>query len=99
MGFRLPNGELEDALRCQVYRLARPRIWERMKFCLDKPGCYHPEWRGRVSKVRAEWRGTKTAVWLKPHPMLASLRQREQSALAWAGASLVDSRARAMTKG
>jgi hypothetical protein len=34
--FKLPNGELED-------RLTRPRVWQRMRFCLDEQGRYHPE--------------------------------------------------------
>lgn len=79
--FKLPNGELEDALRCRVYRLARPRMWERLKFCLDKQGRYHPEWEAEFRKVRAEWRGTPAAVWLEPHPILASLRQKEQAGI------------------
>ncbi len=77
--FRLGNGELEDALRCRVYRLARPRFWERMKFCLDKQGRYHPEWEDEFRKVRARWRGTEMAVWLEPHPILATLRQKEEA--------------------
>ena len=76
--FRLGNGELEDALRCRVYRLARPRMWERLKFCLDKEGRYHPEWEEEFRRVRARWRGTEMAVWLEPHPILESLRRKEQ---------------------
>ena len=79
--FKLPNGELEGALRCRVFRLARPRMWERLKFCLDKQGRYHPEWEEVFRRVRAEWRGTEMKVWLEPHPILASLRQKEQSGL------------------
>jgi hypothetical protein len=76
--FKLPNGELEDALRCRVFRLARPRVWERMRFCLDKQGRYHPEWEEEFWRVRAAWRGTSLEVWLEPHPILASLRQEGQ---------------------
>ena len=76
---RLPNGELEDALRCRVYRLARSRVWERMRFCLDRQGRYHPEWEEEFRRVRAAWRGTSLEVLLEPHPILASLRQKEQA--------------------
>jgi hypothetical protein len=79
--FKLPNGELEEGLRCRVYRLARPRMWERLRFCLDKQGRYHSEWEEDFRRVRAEWRGTDMAVWLEPHPILATLRQREQAGL------------------
>lgn len=79
--FEPPGGALEEGLRCRVYRLARPRMWERMRFCLDKQGRYHPEWEEEFRRVRAEWRGTPTAVWLEPHPILATLRQKEQSGL------------------
>jgi hypothetical protein len=78
-GFELPSDALEDALRCRVYRLARPRMWERLRFCLDKQGRYHAEWGAEFRRVRAEWRGTEMAVWLEPHPILATLRQKEQS--------------------
>jgi hypothetical protein len=77
--FKLPNGEMEDALRCRVFRLSRPRMWERLKFCLDKQGRYHPEWEDEFRRVRAAWRGTSLEVWLEPHPILATLRQNEQS--------------------
>jgi hypothetical protein len=72
---------LEDGLRCRVYRLARPRMWERLRFCLDKQGRYHREWEEEFRRVRAEWRGTDMAVWLEPHPILATLRQKERSGL------------------
>lgn len=75
--FEFPGGALEHGLRCRVYRLARPRMWERLRFCLDKQGRYHPEWEEEFRRVRAEWRGTPTAVWLEPHPILATLRQKE----------------------
>ena len=77
--FRLGNGELEDALRCRVYRLARPRLWERLRFCLDKQGRCHPEWEEEFRKVRARWRGTDMEIFLEPHPILESLRQKEQA--------------------
>jgi hypothetical protein len=77
--FRLGNGELEDALRCRVYRLARPRFWERMRFCLDKQGRYHPEWEEEFRTVRARWRGTDMEIFLEPHPILAALRQKEEA--------------------
>ena len=54
---------------------------EPMKFCLDKQGRYHPEWQEEFRKVRAAWRGTSLEAWLEPHPILASVRQREQSGL------------------
>jgi hypothetical protein len=79
--FELPNGELEDALRCRVFRLARPRMWERLRFCLDKQGRYHPEWEEEFRRVRAEWRGTDMEIWLEPHPILATLRQKAQAGL------------------
>jgi hypothetical protein len=78
--FKLPNGEMEDALRCRVFRLSRPRMWERLKFCLDKQGRYHPEWEEEFRRTRAAWRGTTLEVWLEPHPILATQRQKEQSA-------------------
>jgi hypothetical protein len=76
--FEFPGGALEDGLRCRVYRMARPQMWERLRFCLDKQGRYHPEWEEEFRRVRAEWRGTDMAVWLEPHPILATLRQKEQ---------------------
>ena len=85
-GFEPPSDTLEDGLRCRVYRLARPRMWERMRFCLDRLGRYHAEWEAEFRRVREEWRGTEMAVWLEPHPILASLRQKEQVAQARAHA-------------
>lgn len=79
-GFEPPSDALEDGLRCRMYRLARPRVWERMRFCLDRYGRYHPEWEEEFRRVRARWRGTSLGVWLEPHPILASLRQKEQAA-------------------
>jgi hypothetical protein len=73
--FEFPSGAVEDGLRGRVYRLARPRMWERLRFCLDKQGRYHGEWEAEFRRVRAEWRGTDMAVWLEPHPILATLRQ------------------------
>jgi hypothetical protein len=78
--FEFPSGALEEGLRCRVFRLARPRMWERMRFCLDKQGRYHAEWEEEFRRVRAEWRGTPMGVWLEPHPILATLRQKENRA-------------------
>jgi hypothetical protein len=50
-----------------------------LKFCLDKQGRYHPEWEEEFRRVRAAWRGTSLEVWLEPHPILATLRQNEQT--------------------
>jgi len=50
-----------------------------MRFCIDKQDRYRPEREEEFRRVRAEWRGTKTAVWLKSHPILASLRRKEQA--------------------
>jgi hypothetical protein len=36
--------ELEGGLRSRTYRLARPRYWERIRYCLDREGYYHREW-------------------------------------------------------
>jgi hypothetical protein len=86
--FKLPNGEMEDALRCRVFRLARPRMWERLKFCLDKQGRYHPEWEEEFRRVRAAWRGTSLEVWLEPHPILATLRQTDQAGVSGCSGAL-----------
>jgi hypothetical protein len=53
-----------EGLRCRVFRLAAPRMWERLKFWLDKQGRCHPEWEEEFRRVRAEWHGTEMAVWL-----------------------------------
>jgi hypothetical protein len=79
--FEFPGGALEHGLRCRVYRLARPRMWERMKFCLDRHGRYHPEWEEEFRRTRAAWRGTPMEIWLEPHPILATLRQKEGAGL------------------
>ena len=70
------SGALEQGLRWRVYRLARPRMWERLKFCLDKWGGYHPEWSATFRRVRREWLGTDMEVWLEPHPIVATRWQR-----------------------
>jgi hypothetical protein len=62
-----------------MFRLARPRMWERLKFCLDKQGHYYREWEEEFRRVRADWRGTDMEVWLEPHPILATLGQKEPS--------------------
>jgi hypothetical protein len=49
-------------------------MWERLRFCLDKQGRYHPEWEEEFGKWTA-WRGTSLEVWLEPHPIMATLRQ------------------------
>jgi hypothetical protein len=74
------SGSLEEGLRCRVFRRARPRMWERLRFCLDKQGRYHSEWEEEFRRVRAAWRGTEMEVWLQPHPILATLRQQAYAA-------------------
>ena len=80
-----PDWTPEEAFRCRVFRLARPRMWERLRFCLDKQGRYHPDWEAKFRRVRAEWRGTDMEVWLEPHPILATLRQMAQAEMSQAG--------------
>jgi hypothetical protein len=75
------SGALEQGLRWRVHRLARPRMWERLKFCLDKWGGYHPEWAATFRRVRREWRGTDMEVWLEPHPIEATRRRMEEAGL------------------
>ena len=70
-----PEPEMESALRARVYRLPRPRFWERIRYCLDHEGNYHPEWQGRFRECRRELRNSPMAMWLEPHPILADLRQ------------------------
>ena len=48
----LSRETLEEGLRCRVFRLARPRMWKRMRFCLDKQGRYNPEWEAEFRRVR-----------------------------------------------
>ncbi len=69
---------MESGLRSRVYPLARPRFWERLRYCLDSDGNYHPEWRGRFRQYRRELRNSPLAMWLEPHPVLARLRQRPE---------------------
>jgi hypothetical protein len=70
--------EMENGLRACVYPLGRPRFWERIRYCLDEEGNYHPEWQGRFRELRREMRNSGMAMWLEPHPLLAKLRQEEQ---------------------
>lgn len=57
-------------------------MWKRLRFRLDKQGLYHPEWEKEFRRVRAEWPFTDVAVWLEPHPILATLWQKGQAGLA-----------------
>ena len=75
--------EMETGLRSQVYQLGRPRFWERMRYCLDREGNYHPELRGWFRQYRRELRAAGAGMWLEPHPVLTFLRQEKQR---WAGA-------------
>jgi hypothetical protein len=83
--------ELETGLRSRIYRLGRPRYWEQIRYCLDRRGCYHPEWRGPYRKVRQQLRDSGQGVWLEPHPIRALMRQQQQATqaggdqTAWAG--------------
>ncbi len=84
---RLPAGrgpEWETGLRCRVYPLGRPRFWERIRYCLDQEGNYHPEWQGRYRKVRREIRNSSMAGWLEPYPILTEQWQQEERE-AWHG--------------
>ena len=74
-------GIFEQGLRCRVYRLARPRMWERPKLCLDKWGGYHPEWAATFRRARREWMGTDMEVWLEPHLVQATMRRMEEAGL------------------
>jgi hypothetical protein len=58
--------ELESGLRSKAYRLAKPRYWERIRYCLDRDGYYHPEWQGECRKLRRELRLAGLAVLLEP---------------------------------
>lgn len=69
--------EMETSLRSRVYALGRPRFWERIRYCLDLDGNYHPEWQGRFRECRRELRNSPMAMWLEPHPILAELRQQQ----------------------
>jgi hypothetical protein len=75
--------ELEGGLRSRAYVLARPRYWERIRYCLDREGYYHPEWQGLYRQERRELRNAGLAVLLEPHPILASMRQQEQQRQSW----------------
>jgi hypothetical protein len=72
-----PGPEFESGLRSRIYRLGRPRYWEQIRYCLDRRGCYHPEWRGPYRKLRREMRESGMGAWLEPHPFLALQRQQE----------------------
>jgi hypothetical protein len=63
------GGVLEDGLRCLVFRLARPRFWERLRFCLDKQGQYHPEWETEYRRQRISLRRAGLGCWLEPNPL------------------------------
>jgi len=73
-----PGPEMESGLRCKAYRLARPREWERLRYCLDREGNYHPEWRGAYRERRRQMREAGLGVWLEPYPFRALERQQEQ---------------------
>jgi len=73
-----PGPEMETGLRSKVYPLGQPPFWERIRYCLDQDGNYHPEWQGRFRQWRQELRNSPMAMWLEPHPILAELRQEEQ---------------------
>jgi hypothetical protein len=65
--------ELESGLRSKAYRLGKPRYWERIRYCLDREGYYHPEWQGECRRVRRELRQAGLAVLLEPpHPRVPS---------------------------
>ena len=68
---------METGLRARVHPLARPRFWERIRYCLDPDGNYHPEWRGKFRQYRQELRQSPMATWLEPHPILAELRRQQ----------------------
>ncbi len=70
--------EMETGLRSRVYSLGRPRFWERLRYCLDTNGNYHPEWQGKFRQYRRELRNSPLAMLLEPHPVLAMLRQQEE---------------------
>ncbi len=72
--------EMESGLRSQTYQLGRPRFWERIRYCLDREGNYHPELRGWFRQYRRELRNAGLGVWLEPHPILATLRQEAEKA-------------------
>jgi len=72
------ESEMEGGLRSRAYRMGRPRFWEQIRYCLDREGVYHPEWRVRYSQLRQELRGSPMAVWLEPHPILAGIRLEAQ---------------------
>jgi hypothetical protein len=80
-GLDVPDAgcEMEAGLRSRVYRLGRPRFWERIRYCLDREGYYHPEWRGPYRKWRRELANSSEAVWLEPHPILAALQQQQEA--------------------
>ena len=71
-GGEAPQEGVEAGLRSRVYRLARPRFWERIRYCLDRDGYYHPEWRGAYRELRRQLRNSPMAIWLEPHPIRAA---------------------------
>jgi len=68
---------MESGLRSRVHPLARPRFWERIRYCLDPEENYHPEWQGRFRQYRRELRNSPMAMWREPHPVLAQLRRQQ----------------------
>ena len=70
---------METGLRSRVHPPAGPRFWERIRYCLDPEGNYHPEWQGKFRQYRRGLRNSPMAMWLEPHPILAWLRQQSGS--------------------
>jgi hypothetical protein len=65
-----PAGDaVEEGIRCLVFRLAKPRFWERLRFCLDKAGRYHPELEEGYRRQRARLRQVGLGYWLQPNPL------------------------------
>jgi hypothetical protein len=74
-----PAGDaVEEGIRCLVFRLARPRFWERLRFCLDKEGQYHPELEEEYRRQRMMLRRAGLGYWLEPNPLreeMAAIRE------------------------
>jgi hypothetical protein len=47
---------------------------ERIRYCLDREGYYHPEWYRKLSR---EMRASGQAVWLEAHPHAGGFANRE----------------------
>ena len=75
-----PGPEREAGLRSRAFRLARPRAWERIRYCLDRAGYYHPEWRGPYRRLRREMLDSGQGVWLEANPFLATPREQQKPA-------------------